>query len=221
MSGSFQGQRPAGSDGVAKFPRLVGQVLGGNRIFNEVPALVSAGEQEFELQLMSMLPSGDGVGIEPVFLDIVAFHFFQNFVGAADVFVFDIDDRIDEMLVLERTKAILPAEPGEKSAVVKGGLAVEVELGGPPGGSAIFELHPESMEVVAAALGAEGGEVFNLEVAGFFEVMIVGDDVGIFLSAGSRNDEISATEDENEKQGRAQQEFSFANSLQQREQRLI
>src|SRR5450432_388580 len=201
MSGSFQGQRPAGSDGIAKFPRLVGQVLGGNRIFHEVPAFVGAGEQELELQLMIMLLPGDGVGIEPVFLDIVAFHFFQNFVGAAGVFVFDIDDRIDEVFVLERTKAILPAKSGEKSAVVKGGLAVQVELRGPPGGGAIFELHPESMEVVATALGAEGGEVFNLEVAGFFEVVIVGDDVGIFLGAGSRSDKMSATEEENEKQG--------------------
>src|SRR5450432_115051 len=154
MSGSFQGQRPADTQGVAKFPRLVGKIFGGNRIFDEVPTLVSAREQELELQLMSMLPSGDGVGIEPVFLDIVAFHFFQNFVGAAGVFVFDIDDGIDEVLALERTKAILPAEPGEKSAVVKRGLAINVELGGPPGGSAVFEFHPESVEIVAAALGA-------------------------------------------------------------------
>src|SRR5450631_4206683 len=154
MSGSFQGQRPAGAERIAKFPRLVGKIFGGNRIFDEVPTLVSAGEQELELQLVIMLLPEYGIGIESIGLNVVALDLFQNFVGAAGVFVFHVEDRIDEVLAPERTKTILPAEPGEKSAVVKCGLAVEVELGSPPGGGAVFELHPESMEVVATALGA-------------------------------------------------------------------
>ena len=37
------------------------------------------------------------------------------------------------------------------------------------------------MEVVAAALRAEGGEVFDFEAAGLFQVVVVGDDVGALL----------------------------------------
>jgi hypothetical protein len=48
------------------------------------------------------------------------------------------------------------------------------------------------MEVVATSLSAHGGEILDLEVAGLFEVVIVSDDVGVFLSerrTGSENQE--------------------------------
>jgi len=37
------------------------------------------------------------------------------------------------------------------------------------------------MEIVSGALRAERGEIFDLEVAGFLEIVVVGDEVWIFL----------------------------------------
>ena len=114
-------------------------------------------------------------------LDVVTFDLFQDLVGAADLLVLKVEHGIDEVLALEKTNAVLPAEAGEDGAVVERGLTVEVDLGRPPGGGAVLELGPESMKVVAAALGAEGGEILDLEAAGFLKIVVVGHDVGAFL----------------------------------------
>src|SRR5580700_4357999 len=108
------------------------------------------------------------VGVRIVGLAVMTFDFLQNLVRTADVFVLDIQDRIDEVLVPQRADAVLPAEPGEEGAVVKSGLGIEVELRGPPGRGAVLELHPKSVEVIATALGTEGRKIFDLEVAGLF-----------------------------------------------------
>jgi len=92
------------------------------------------------------------------------------------------------MLTLEKAETVLPAEAGEDGAVVEGGLAVEIKFGGPPGSGAVFELSPEGVEVVAGALGAESGEVFDFEAPGFFEIVVIGDDVGTFLRARRKSD---------------------------------
>jgi hypothetical protein len=39
------------------------------------------------------------------------------------------------------------------------------------------------VEVIPAALCADGGEVFDLQIAGFLKVMIIGNEVGTFLSS--------------------------------------
>ena len=137
---------------------------------------------------MIVLPACDGVGIGVVGFDIVAFHLFQDFVGAAGLLIFDIEHRIDEMLTLEEAETVLPAEAGEDGAVVEGGLAVEIKFGGPPGSGAVFELSPKGMKVVAGALGAESGEVFDFEAARLFEIVVIGDDVGTFLRARRKSD---------------------------------
>ena len=80
-----------------------------------------------------------------------------------------------------RRKRFSQRKPVKMVLSLKVALAVEIELGGPPGGRAVFELGPVGVEIIAAALRAEGGEVFDLEAAGFFEVVIVGDDVGALL----------------------------------------
>jgi hypothetical protein len=84
----------------------------------------------------------------------VAFHFFQDLVGAAGLLVVDVENGIDEMLALQQAKAVLPAEASEDGAVVEGGLAIEIKLSGPPGSGAVFELGPEGVKIVALALGA-------------------------------------------------------------------
>ncbi len=116
----------------------------------------------------------------------MALHFFHYFIGAVELRVFDINHRIDEMLMFERTKPIFPAEPGKKRAVVKGGLAIEIKLRCPPRSSAVLQLNPRSVKVIPAMLGAESRKVFDLQIARFFEVMVVGDKVGAFLAPGAR-----------------------------------
>src|SRR6185437_12090235 len=94
---------------------------------------------------------------------------------------FDVDHRINKMLALQRTKAILPAKTGEESAVIEGGLPVEIEFRRPPGRGAVLELHPISMKVVAAALRPEGRKILDIQTSGFFEIVIVSDDVRTLL----------------------------------------
>jgi hypothetical protein len=67
-------------------------------------------------------------------------------------------------------------------------LALKIELGSPPGRGAVFELRPEGMEVVAGALGAECGEILDLEIARLFEVVIISNDVRTLLSVRGRGE---------------------------------
>jgi hypothetical protein len=89
------------------------------------------------------------------------FDFLQNFVGAADLLIFDIEHRIDEVFALQNAEAVFQAESSEEGAFVEGGLAVEVELGGPRGIDNVLEFSPEGVKVIASAMGAEGGKVLD------------------------------------------------------------
>src|SRR5256714_11729326 len=64
-------------------------------------------------------------------------------------------------------------------------LAVQVELRGPPSGCAVFKFGPVGVEIVTSSLGAEGGEILDLQVAGLFEIVVIGDKVRVLLSQGS------------------------------------
>src|SRR5215472_2072413 len=119
----------------------------------------------------------------------MTFYFLENFVGATDVFVLDVEDWIDEVLMLEGTKSILKAYSSEHGAVVKGGLALEINLGGPPAGNAVFELGPERMKVVALALRPEKREILNLQIARLLQIMVVGNDVRALLTSGRRGNQ--------------------------------
>jgi len=112
------------------------------------------------------------------------FDFLQNLIGSILLFVFDVDQWIDEMFPLEHAEAIFPAKAGEERAVVKRGLRVDVEFRGPPGLGAILELHPKSMEVAGGALRTKRGEIFNIQISRLFEVVIIGHDVRTLLGAG-------------------------------------
>src|SRR5467141_4177583 len=138
---------------------------------------------------MDVLLAGFRVRNEEVRFHIVTFDFLEDFVRAVLVFIFDIEDRIDEVFALQRPEAILPAEAREHRAVVESSLAVQVELRGPPGGCAIFKLGPERVKAVADSLGAIGGEILDLEVAGLFEIVIIGDKVRALLGKGRRGKE--------------------------------
>src|SRR5882724_897166 len=113
---------------------------------------------------------------------IVTFYFPEDFVGAVLVYVLNIKDWIDEVFVLKRAKTIFPAHAGEKCAVAKSGLAIQVKFGGPPSRSAVLQFSPEGMEIIAAMLGPESRKVFDLKVAGLFQIVIVGNKIGAFLA---------------------------------------
>src|SRR5712691_2722812 len=117
----------------------------------------------------------------------MAFHLLQNLVRAALVLVFEIENRVDEVFALQRPQAVLPAKAREDRAVVECGLSIEVQLGSPPGGGTVFKLGPEGVEVVARALGAERREVLYFKAAGFFEIVIIGNEIGPFLSQSRRS----------------------------------
>jgi len=78
----------------------------------------------------------------------VAFDFFEDLVRAVLVFILNIEDGIDEVFVLQKPEAILPAEACEHRAVVESSLAVQVELRGPPSGGAVFKLGPEAWKLL-------------------------------------------------------------------------
>ena len=111
----------------------------------------------------------------------MADHFLERLVSAVYVFVFNVQDRVDPVLVFQRPKAVLPLEPGISRAVMKCCLSVQIEFGGPPGRCSILELSPVGMKVVSSALCAERREVFDFEVSRLLKVVIVGDKVRIFL----------------------------------------
>src|SRR2546430_7196798 len=115
---------------------------------------------------MDVLLTSFRIRNEEARFQVVTFAFFEDLVRAVLVFILNIEDRIDEVFARQKPEAILPAEAREQRAVVESCLAVQVELRGPPGGCAVFELGPEGQEVVAASLGAIGGEILDLEVAG-------------------------------------------------------
>jgi hypothetical protein len=128
-----------------------------------------------------MLLAGLGVRYEKARFHIVAFAFLEDLVGAILVFILHVENGIDQVLTLQNPEAILPSEAREYGAVVKSGLAVQIKLRGPPGRCSVLKLGPEGMEIVAASLSANGGEIFDLQVAGFFEIVVISDEVRVLL----------------------------------------
>ena len=66
------------------------------------------------------------IGLRRVGFDVVAFYFLENFVRSAFVFVLDINDRVNEMLVFKGTKPVFPTNTREDRGVPEGCLAVEI-----------------------------------------------------------------------------------------------
>src|SRR6266699_7241092 len=119
----------------------------------------------------------------------MTFAFFEDLVRTVLVLILHVEHRIDEVFALQGTEAILPAETREYRAVVEGGLPVQVELRRPPGGRSVLKLGPVGMEVVAASLGTQSGEILDLEVAGLFEIVIISDEIRVLLREDRRRRE--------------------------------
>jgi hypothetical protein len=138
---------------------------------------------------MDMVLPGFRVRNKEIRFHIVAFDFFEDLVRAVLVFILNVEDGIDEVFVLQKPEAILPAEARENRTVVESSLTVQVELRCPPSGCAVFKLGPERVKVVADSLGAVCGEILDFEIAGLFEIVIIGDKVRALLGKGRRGKE--------------------------------
>src|SRR5712664_1276079 len=130
---------------------------------------------------MDVVLSGHRVRNKEIGFHVVAFDLFQDLVGSVLIFILEVENRIDEVFALQNSEAILPSETCEYRAVVERGLAVQVELRGPPGCRAVFEFAPEGMEVIPASLRAKCGEILDLQVAGLFEIVVISDKVWVLL----------------------------------------
>src|SRR6266849_10144580 len=82
-------------------------------------------------------------------------NFQESFVGAVNVLELHIKNRIDPMLAQQRTEAVLKPEAGKDRALSGRGLAVKIELAGPPGIHAILQLYGATEKAVAR-LGKSG-----------------------------------------------------------------
>jgi hypothetical protein len=121
---SREGQRPAEPPRVAELPRFAGQILYGDDVLGDVPTLERAREDELELEFSLALFPADRDRLRMVGFDVVADDFLEHFVGTVDVFVFDVQDRVDRVLVPERAEAVLPAKPGEQRPLIERVLRV-------------------------------------------------------------------------------------------------
>src|SRR5205823_13418561 len=89
----------------------------------------------------------------------------------------------------------------ENRAVAKSSLSVEIQLGGPPSRSPVFELRPEGVKVVPAALRAIRREILDFEVSRLFQIVAVRNEVGALMSLG---DKWKATGGEEDQRRRSQ-----------------
>src|SRR5690242_12079703 len=88
-----QGKRPAGAKRVPEFPGFSCEILFGDDVLRYVPPFEVAGENQFEFDLSLLLAAI--VACDKVIASIVANDLKQRFVGAVDVFEFEIEDRIN------------------------------------------------------------------------------------------------------------------------------
>src|SRR5579862_2002241 len=129
-----------------------------------------------------MLPPRDRVRHRVIRLDVVSLDFLENLVGPCGLFIFEIEDWVDKVLLLQQPKAVLPAKTGKECAFVKSSLGIEINLGRPPRFHSVFKLHPVGIEVVSPTLRSEGREIFDLQAAWLFQVVVISNDVWALLS---------------------------------------
>src|SRR5262249_40521052 len=139
-------------------------VLLSDEVLTDVPTLELAAENQSQLDLPLGVLAGDAIRLQEVFLAVMADDLAQGFV-CRGVLELGVEDGVDPVLAHQGTQAILPAEAGEDSALLRGRLTIEVKLGGSPGLQAVFELKVGADEGIAAVGIADGVEHLNLEIA--------------------------------------------------------
>src|SRR5262245_52192098 len=100
-------QGPASRQCVAELPGRMDQVLFRSDVLGEVPALPVARKDDLELDLALLLCTCLAVASSQVVASVVPNHFKKALVGPVDVLILKVDDRVDPVLVHQRTHAVL------------------------------------------------------------------------------------------------------------------
>ena len=89
------------------------QILFRDEVLGDVPVPGIRGEDELEFSLVLMVAAGLAVGAGQIGLAVVADEFEDRLVGAGGIFVLDVENRVNSVVMHEGADAILDAETGE------------------------------------------------------------------------------------------------------------
>ena len=113
--------------------------------------------------------------------------FLLNPASLIHAFIFEIEHGIDPVLAFEGTETVFQPPAGEDGAVARSALTFEVEFGRPAAGHTIFDFRVGGKEQPLAGTGnPECAAGLDLEIARFFEMMIVSHEIWGLLRAGTR-----------------------------------
>src|SRR4051794_25540251 len=118
-----------------------------------------------------MLQARFTVGGALTILTVESDDLFQCLIRAVNVFVFEIQNRVDPVFLHEEAETVLKPVPGEERTVMKRFLTINVELGCPPGLGSIFEFGPVPDEGILAGGSPENRIGRDLETSGFFHMV--------------------------------------------------
>src|SRR6185437_13056892 len=187
VRGNGLGQAARSGESVAELEALfLGKIALHNEVLSDIPVLNIAGENELGFQFVGM-----GLAELGVVFKIerrLAHNFLLNAAALVDVFVFQVEDRVNGMLGGQGSKAALQAPTGEDGAVPGGGLALQVELRGPPAVYSVLQFGKgRDVGPLPAARHAGSGVHLQFEIAGLLQVMVVSDEIGgVFLGASRK-----------------------------------
>src|SRR5438067_2538423 len=88
-------------------------------------------KDQFCFKLAFMLQARFTVGGAVTILAVESDDFLQSLIRAVDVFVFNIQNRVDPVFLHEEAETVLKPIPGEERTVVKRFLTIDIELGRP------------------------------------------------------------------------------------------
>src|SRR5215469_10388601 len=94
----------------------------------------------------------------------MAHNFAQRLIGAG-VLELRVQYGIDGVMTKPRAEAVLPPEARKNRTLAGRGLAVEIELRGPPGHHSIFKFHVRADEGITALRIAHDVVGFQFEVS--------------------------------------------------------
>src|SRR5581483_5394493 len=179
-------QRPGKSQRIAELEAFIfRKVLFDDEILGDVPVMHLAGQDQLGLQFVS----GDLSQLRVGRADVrrIPDDFFLNTAALVEIFILQVQNRIDPMFAFERTKAVFKSPTGEDGTVARRRLAFQIELRCPAGGDSILNFGVRGkVEVLAGTRDSERTAGFDLQVAGLFEVMVVSHEVRILLRPADR-----------------------------------
>jgi hypothetical protein len=103
--------------------------------------------------------------------------FLHYLVGGIDVLIFDVLNRIQGIVLSKRPKTLFKSPPGKNYALMLRPLAIKIEFAGPPTPGLRTQ---ESVPIIRFAQNVID-VYFDVEVALFFQLFRVSDEVRIFI----------------------------------------